>query len=60
MNKVRVISPAELEYTEALCWYAKRNLRAAEGFDNEFDKALAVISSDPKRFPDAMPFTNII
>jgi hypothetical protein len=42
MSKPRIISPAENEYTEALCWYAERSQRAAEGFDTEFDKALGL------------------
>jgi plasmid stabilization system protein ParE len=51
MSKLRVLSPAEREYTEALCWYAERSMRAAEGFDTEFDKALETIRADPRRFP---------
>lgn len=51
MNKLRLISPAEWEYTEALCWYAERSQRAAEGLDVEFDKALMSIAADPLRFP---------
>ncbi|MCI0331905.1 MAG: type II toxin-antitoxin system RelE/ParE family toxin [Planctomycetes bacterium] len=51
MSKPRIISAAEREYTEALCWYTERSQRAAEGFDAEFDNALAAISSDPLRFP---------
>ncbi len=50
MSKLRVISAAEWEYTEALRWYAERSIQAAEGFDAEFDKALT-ISADPNRFP---------
>jgi len=50
MSKPRVLSPAELDFTEALCWYAERSQRAAEGFDAEFDKALAAIGADPRRF----------
>jgi plasmid stabilization system protein ParE len=51
MSKLRVISAAEWEYTEALRWYAERSIQAAEGFDAEFDKALETISADPNRFP---------
>jgi plasmid stabilization system protein ParE len=51
MSKLRVISAAEREYTEALRWYAERSQHAAEGFDAEFDKALETISADPRRFP---------
>ena len=51
MSKLRIISAAEWEYTEALCWYAERSQRAAERFDAEFDKALEMIGADPRRFP---------
>jgi plasmid stabilization system protein ParE len=51
MSKPRILSPAEWEYTEALCWYAERSQRAAERFDDEFDRALEAIVSDPHRFP---------
>lgn len=51
MGKPRVASAAEWDFTEALRWYAERSQRAAEGFDAEFDKALARISADPLRFP---------
>ena len=51
MSKPRIISAAEWEYTEALCWYAERSQRAAERFNAEFDRALEAISADPRRFP---------
>jgi plasmid stabilization system protein ParE len=51
MAKLRVTSPAEREYTEALCWYAERSVAAANRFDEEFARALQVIASDPERFP---------
>lgn len=51
MGKPLVTSAAEWDFTEALGWYAERSLRAAEGFEAEFDKALDVIGSDPHRFP---------
>ncbi len=51
MSEPRVISAAEWDYTEALCWYAERSHRAAEGFNAEFDKALKIIGTDPGRFP---------
>jgi plasmid stabilization system protein ParE len=51
MSKARVISAAESDFTEALCWYAERSQRAAERFDAEFDKAMATIGADPRRFP---------
>jgi plasmid stabilization system protein ParE len=51
MSNVRIISPAESEYADALCWYAERSQQAAERFEAEFDNALEAISSDPHRFP---------
>jgi plasmid stabilization system protein ParE len=51
MSKLRVISAAEWEYAEALRWYAERSAPAAEGFDEEVDKALDTIRKDPGRFP---------
>lgn len=51
MGKPLVTSAAEWDFTEALAWYAARSLRAAEGFDAEFDKVLEEIGSDPRRFP---------
>jgi plasmid stabilization system protein ParE len=51
MSKLRILSPAEREFTEALCWYAERSQRAAEGFDAEFDKALEAIRANPCQFP---------
>lgn len=51
MSRPLVTSAAEGDFTEGLRWYAERSLRAAEGFDAEFDHALEVISADPQRFP---------
>ena len=51
MSKLFVTSAAERDFTEALCWYAERSLRAAEGFDTQFDRALEAIAADPQRFP---------
>jgi plasmid stabilization system protein ParE len=51
MIKPRVSSAAEWDFTAALCWYAERRQRAADGFDAEFDKALEAIGADPRRFP---------
>lgn len=51
MVEVVIASPAELEYVEALCWYAERSLRAAERFDHEFDEAIRLIASNPEWFP---------
>ena len=51
MASVLVTSAAERDFTEALCWYAERSQRAAEGFDAEFQRALEQIAADPERFP---------
>ena len=51
MASVLVTSAAERDFTEALCWYAERSQRAAEGFDAEFARAMTQIASDPARFP---------
>jgi plasmid stabilization system protein ParE len=51
MSELRVTSAAERDFTDALCWYAVRSQRAAEGFDEEFDKALKTITVDPRRYP---------
>ncbi len=51
MSEPRVTSAAERDFTEALCWYAERSHRAAEGLDAEFNKALEKISVDPRQFP---------
>jgi plasmid stabilization system protein ParE len=51
MAKLLVASVAESEFTEALTWYAERSIRAAEGFNGEFDQALDTIAHDPLRFP---------
>jgi plasmid stabilization system protein ParE len=45
-----VSTAAEADYLEALVWYAKRSRRAAEGFEAEFDAALAKIAKAPLRF----------
>jgi plasmid stabilization system protein ParE len=51
MSEVLVASPAEQDFTEALCWYAERSRQAAEGFEAEFEHALESIKADPHRFP---------
>jgi plasmid stabilization system protein ParE len=48
MGRPLVTSAAEWDYTEALSWYAERSLRAAEGFEAEFAKALDTIGSNPQ------------
>lgn len=51
MADVLITSAAETDFTESLCWYAERSQRAADGFETEFDRALASIGADPGRFP---------
>ncbi len=51
MSKPRIISAAEWEYTEALCWYAERSRCAAERFDEEFERVLKAIAENPRRYP---------
>lgn len=46
MIEIVVASPAELEFSEALRWYAERSQR----FDEEFDQTLQIIASNPNRF----------
>ena len=40
MTDVIVCSAAEVDYTEALTWYAKRSVDVANDFGAEFDRAL--------------------
>jgi plasmid stabilization system protein ParE len=51
MARLLITSAAEQDFTEALCWYAERSRRAAEGFEAEFDGALESIAADPHSFP---------
>ena len=51
MNRIRVCSAAEVEFTNALCWYAERSPDVARDFDSEFDAVLAKIAETPSRFP---------
>lgn len=51
MAELFVTSAAERDYTEALCWYAERSLKAAEGFEAAVDASFAMIAADPERFP---------
>ncbi len=45
-----VSAAAEADYFEALVWYGKRSQRAAEGFEAQFENALAQIAAAPMRF----------
>lgn len=51
MAELLLTSAAELDYTEALCWYTSRSPEAAERFESVIDDALTAIASDPERFP---------
>ena len=51
MDNLLVAKAAEEEYTDSLKWYAERSIRAAEGFEAEFEKALRSIAQHPDRYP---------
>ena len=51
MAEVFLCSAAEMEYTNALCWYAERNENAALEFESEFDRSIREIAAHPNRFP---------
>jgi plasmid stabilization system protein ParE len=51
MADVLIAAAAEQDYTEALCWYAQRSKRAANGFESEFEQAIRAIQATPQRFP---------
>ncbi len=51
MVRVAISSAAERDYAEALSWYAGRSIQAAEHFEDEFQRTLDAIASDPQRFP---------
>lgn len=55
MAELRICSPAEAEFTDALCWYAERSESIARRFDDEFSQALLLIANDPERFPQVDP-----
>jgi plasmid stabilization system protein ParE len=42
---------AAAEFEEALCWYAERSERAAEGFDEAVSHAMREIEDAPQRWP---------
>lgn len=42
---------AAVEFEEALCWYAKRSVSAAEGFDEAVWQSLREIEQAPERWP---------
>ena len=51
MARPLVTSAAERDFTDALRWYAERSLRAAEGFERDFDRALDAIGAAPESYP---------
>ncbi|MBX3421788.1 MAG: type II toxin-antitoxin system RelE/ParE family toxin [Pirellulaceae bacterium] len=51
MSRIRLCSAAEVDFTNALCWYAERNPNIASYFETEFDSALKEIAHSPDRFP---------
>ncbi len=51
MAELRIAEAAEDEYTASLCFYAARSVRAAEGFQAEFVRALDAIQDHPDRYP---------
>jgi plasmid stabilization system protein ParE len=51
MTTVKICSAAEDEFSNALQWYAERNLEAAVRFDNDFDQVVSAISDSHHRFP---------
>ncbi|MFN0056760.1 MAG: type II toxin-antitoxin system RelE/ParE family toxin [Planctomycetales bacterium] len=51
MAEVVIAAAAEDDFAESLRWYAERSMRAAEGFQAEFQRALESIATNPDRFP---------
>jgi plasmid stabilization system protein ParE len=51
MLDVLIAQGAEDDYTDSLRWYAERSLRAANGFEAEFLKALESIAISPDAHP---------
>jgi plasmid stabilization system protein ParE len=51
MDNLLIAEAAEEEYTDSLEWYAKRSVQAAQGFEAEFERALASIAAHPDRYP---------
>jgi plasmid stabilization system protein ParE len=42
---------AQAEYDDALAWYQSRSLRAANRFEAEVDRIIALIAANPDSFP---------
>lgn len=51
MDSLLIAEAAEEEYTDSLKLYAEQSVRAAEGFEAEFDRALISIAAHPDRYP---------
>lgn len=51
MIELVVSSAAEVDYSNALSWYAQQDVAVAEQFDTEFDRVMQTIAEDPSRFP---------
>lgn len=51
MVDVQICSAAEDEFTNALLWYAERDVDVANRFDLDFAAAIVSIASDPERLP---------
>jgi plasmid stabilization system protein ParE len=51
MKRILLCSAAEGDFTESLCWYAKRDSELACQFECEFDAALNRIAESPEAFP---------
>jgi plasmid stabilization system protein ParE len=50
MASVIVSAAAEIDYFEALLWYAARSASAAEKFERDFAEALESIAESPQQF----------
>ena len=51
MADISIHSDAEAEYEAALAWYLARSARAADGFEEAFERALESIAANPQLHP---------
>jgi len=51
VRKVTLLSPAQLDYRDALEWYAERSLQAATAFETSIDIGLKRIVATPDSSP---------
>lgn len=51
MTEVIVSSAAESDFTESLCWYAERDILAANDFEQEFQRVITELQTDPESYP---------